>query len=121
MKIKIQGLKELERALKSIEKSEDKVKMLVKRNGARLHQQISRQAQKGVAFKKGYSKGMIKKTLKLELANDGKTAVVGSNMNYAPYQEYGTRFMSAQPFMKIGMDQVKPLLEKDIENLLKKG
>lgn len=41
------------------------------------------------------------------LADDGE-AVIGTNVEYAPHVEYGTRFQRAQPFMRNGIDAALP-------------
>lgn len=34
----------------------------------------------------------------------GEQAIVGTNVDYAPHVEYGTRFMRAQPYMRPAID-----------------
>lgn len=50
-------------------------------------------------------KGLLRSSIKWE--KEGKSEIVGgTNVEYAIYQEYGTRKMSAQPFMRPGFDIV---------------
>jgi len=37
--------------------------------------------------------------------NDSKTAVIGTNVEYAPFQELGTRYMEGRHFMENGATQ----------------
>lgn len=43
--------------------------------------------------------------------NDDETATVFTPLEYAPYQEYGTRKMRAQPYMR-------PALDKNRKNII---
>jgi HK97 gp10 family phage protein len=38
---------------------------------------------------------------------EGKTGIVGTRVEYAPYQEYGTRKMQAQPFLRPALDKMR--------------
>lgn len=42
--------------------------------------------------------------------------VVGSNLEYAPYQEFGTRYMPAQPYLRPAVDVVKGANASQIAN-----
>ena len=39
-------------------------------------------------------------------------AKIGTNVEYAPYQEYGTFKMAAQPFLRPGLDNNQAAVEK---------
>lgn len=45
-------------------------------------------------------------------ASDGLTAMVGPTVNYAKYQEFGTRYITPQPFMGPAADIVGPQFEQ---------
>ncbi len=114
MKIKIEGLEKLEKALKD-NISMDDVKRVVKQNGAQLNSKM----QKGADFKKGYATGTTKRSIHLELKDDGFTAEVGPETEYSPYVEYGTRFMEAQPFVHPTFDEQKEEFQKDMQKLMR--
>jgi HK97 gp10 family phage protein len=40
------------------------------------------------------------------------TAVIGTNVEYAPYVEYGTRYQKAQPFLTQGMMAAVPKISE---------
>lgn len=40
---------------------------------------------------------------------------VGSNLEYAPYVEYGTRYMEAQPFLEPAIDDSKAEIESALK------
>lgn len=112
--IKITGLKELEKKLKDNVTMDD-VKTVVRHNGAELQSKIQRNAE----FTKGYQTGTTKRSVGLELTDGGFTAESGPTTEYAPYLEYGTRFMDAQPFVKPALDQQKKEFQSDMQKLVR--
>ena len=51
---------------------------------------------------------------------EGLLGEVGTNVHYAPYVEFGTRKMKAQPYLKPGGEEGVEYLKKKIEEILKK-
>jgi len=53
--------------------------------------------------------GYLRASITHQFFNNGSTgepfALVGSNVEYAPHQEYGTSKMSAQPFLRPAFEQ----------------
>ena len=47
------------------------------------------------------------------------TAMVHAQASYSAYQEFGTRFMSAQPYMKPALLWVQPKYQKDMTDVMK--
>jgi HK97 gp10 family phage protein len=45
-------------------------------------------------------------------------AEVGTNVEYAPYVEYGTKYMIAQPYLRPALDTNKKSLVKDFDSML---
>ena len=43
--------------------------------------------------------GRLRNSLAWEIDASGLNAVVGTNVSYAPFLEFGTRFMPAQPYL----------------------
>lgn len=113
-KIKVTGLKELEKALKD-NASLDLVKKTVAGNGAELRDKMSDKAD----FTRGYATGATKRSIGLEMQDSGFTAVVGPETEYSPYLEYGTRFMTAQPFVGPAYDEQVIQFKKDMKRLVK--
>lgn len=60
---------------------------------------VEGQAKALVPVDEGNLKGSINSQVK------GEQAIVGTNVDYAPHVEYGTRFMRAQPFMRPAIDE----------------
>ena len=95
----------------------DDVKRVVSKRGADLTRQMK--AQTKVAYIKGYSTGDTAGSIGLTITNGGMTAEVKASTNYAPYVEYGTRFMSPEPIVQPSLDVVGPKFISDLERLKK--
>lgn len=113
MSVIFSGDKELLNALEKMTRTEV-YKEVVKKNGAALQ----RTAQRKAVFKKGYSTGATKRSIKLDLASNGLRAVVKANTDYSGYLEVGTRKMEAQPFMQPAFNEIQP---KFIDDLRRAG
>lgn len=64
--------------------------------------------------------GELKRSLKLQLSSDRTEAHVGATKEYAPYVEFGTRKMRAQPFLGPAFKEIIPKFEKRVQNAIKK-
>ena len=125
-KIKFEGLDELEKKLKANVTLND-VKRVVKQNGAELQQKMQDKAdfQGHYAWKKGEGKvfvsptGALKDSIGLEILDGGLTAEVEPTKEYAPYVEYGTRFMEAQPFVRPALEEQAVKFKKDLQKLMR--
>lgn len=112
--IKLEGLDKLQKALKENITMDD-VKKVVKTNGSQLQSKMQAKAD----FKKGYQTGQTKRSIGLEIKDSGFTAESGPETEYAPYLEYGTRFMQAQPFVKPAYNEQKEKFKSDMQKLVK--
>lgn len=112
--IKVTGIDKLEKRLKDTANMND-VKRVVRSNGAELQRKMQQKAD----FSKGYQTGTTKRSIGLEIQDNGFTASVGPETEYSPYLEYGTRFMDAQPFVKPALDEQKIKFYVDLQKLLK--
>ena len=113
-KIKIEGLDKLQKKLAKDATMED-VKRVVRKNGADLHRKIVDNAN----FTKGYQTGTTKRSVTLDITDGGFTAEAGPTTEYAPYVEYGTRFMDAQPFVRPALEEQLPEFESDMKKLVR--
>lgn len=52
--------------------------------------------------------GRLRASVTHEVAPDGLSAVVGTNVEYAPYIEFGTSRMHAQPFLFPALEAHRP-------------
>ena len=114
MKIKVDGLDELEKKLKSNVTMED-VKRVVRHNGSELQRRMQSKAD----FKKGYQTGTTKRSIDLEIKDGGFTAESGPETEYSPYLEYGTRFMEAQPFISPALEEQATEFQSDMQKLVR--
>lgn len=113
-KIKIDGLKELEKKLKANVTLDD-VRRVVRQNGAELQTKMQNKAD----FKMGYQTGTTKRSIGLEIKDSGMTAEVAPETEYSPYLEYGTRFMAAQPFVRPALESQSEQFKSDMQKLVR--
>jgi HK97 gp10 family phage protein len=114
MNIKIDGLEEFQRTLKKNVTMDD-VKRIVRTNGQRLTNVMKRQTTN--AYVKGYSTGDTASSINAEERDGGLTVAVGATMNYNPYTEYGTRYMSAEPILDPSLEVIRPQFLGDLEKV----
>lgn len=79
--------------------------------------------------------GQLRDSIDTEDLSSSLTAKVGTNVEYAPYQEYGTRNMAPQPFMRparmlaknksiaavklwLGINQIKAYVIRKVQKIL---
>ena len=120
-KIRVIGMKELQKALNTKE-AQVEVKRIVRKHGSQMQIKMQDNADfrghyKGNKFVS--PTGDTKQSIGLEIKDDGFTAEVGAKTEYAPYLEYGTRFMDAQPFVKPAYEEQKEKFKSDMKNLAK--
>lgn len=103
----------LERLQKEIAKRQDLApfKDVLKANATRL--------QRGAMQDAPIDTGTLRRSIMLEFQDGGMTALVDANTEYAAYVEYGTRYMSAQPFMYPNFVKTKTQLISDLRRLMK--
>ena len=112
--IKVEGLDKLQKALKQNATLDD-VKKVVRHNGSELQRKIQSKAD----FTKGYQTGTTKRSVGLEITDGGFTAESGPETDYAPYLEYGTRFMEAQSFVRPAFEEQKKQFQSDLQKLVR--
>lgn len=112
--VKIKGLKRLQKSLKDNATLSD-VKTVVKQNGIEMQAKMVRNA----VFGRGYSTGATKQSIRGQSINGGLAYKAGPGTYYSPYVEYGTRFMSAQPFVRPAYNDQKVIFERDLKKLVK--
>lgn len=113
-KLKIEGLDELQKALKDNVTMDD-VKRVVRHNG----QELQRKIQQNADFTRGYATGQTKRSVDLQIKDGGMTADSGPTTEYSPYLEYGTRFMDAQPFVRPAYTEQKAKFKRDMQKLVR--
>lgn len=114
--VKLDGLDKLEKKLKANATLKD-VKTVVKVNGGRLERQIK--ANTATAYTKGYSQQQTAGSVGMELLDGGLTCEAGVGMDYDPYLETGTRYMSPEPTVTPASKTVSARFFSDMEKLMK--
>lgn len=116
MGVKLVGLDKLEKDLYKATNFAV-VKTVVRKNGSDLQRSMQRKAD----FVKGYQTGTTKRSIGLAILDEGATAEVGPTTHYAPYLEYGTRYMEAQPFVGPAFREILPNFQRDLKKILPGG
>lgn len=114
--IRIEGAKELIKKLKDNATLDD-VKRVVRTRGILMEKSIKTKASHSGLYKKGYSKGGIKQSTVGQTDLGGLSYTVGTPQEYAPYVEYGTRFMEPEPAFKKGYEEQQAKFKKDMDRL----
>lgn len=117
MNVKFNGLDDFVGVLKDNVTMDD-VKRIIKVNGDRLNRYMKEQTTH--AYVKGYSTGDTAGSINTEVRDGGLTVAVGATMNYDPYVEYGTRYMSAEPILGPSLERVRPQFLGDLEKVTDK-
>lgn len=105
-KITWQGMPQLKRKLES-NMNMAAVKKLIKYHGAGMDRRAKTYVPVGET-------GNLKGSIMLQIVDNGLAAEISAGMHYAPYVEYGTRFMSAQPYIRPAFNEQKALLLSDL-------
>lgn len=97
MNIEFKRLTQLEAKLKA-ETPEMKIAVMniVKKNGSQMANKMRKNMQAAYQHPTGRTKGSVAENY----ANAGFSVSVGPHTEYAPYLEYGTRFMAPRPTVR---------------------
>lgn len=76
---------------------------------------MTERMQKGAPVDTGY----LRRSINMNLLEAGLTGIVGPTADYAPYVEYGTRFMSAQPYVRPAFNYQKVKFMAEMKALVK--
>lgn len=108
--LRVKGVAEFQKKLLKNATLAD-VKTAVRNNGIEMNRTASRLAPVDTGF--------LRRSIVFAIADGGLTATSTAGAEYAPYLEYGTRFMSAQPFMRPAYNQQKAKFKSDMGRLVK--
>lgn len=108
--MKISGTDALMKALNKRADLQD-IKNAVRMNTSKFQNEAMRKAP--------VDTGNLKRSITIDILDGGYTGKITATADYSIYQEYGTRFMSAQPFMRPSLSIVEPQFRKDLERLMK--
>lgn len=108
--LEYKGIDHLVRHLKKAATMET-VKVVVKSNTAEMNEKM----QRGAPVDTGY----LRRSINMRLLEAGFSGVVGPTANYAPYLEYGTRYMSARPFVRQAFNYQKVKFMAEMKALVR--
>lgn len=122
MGIKLEGLGELKAVLQS-SKYRRKAQNILRENAAQLQDGIKTNMSKkytghyeGKKFVK--PTGATSRSVTIAYTNGGMEAHIGPHTKYAPYLEYGTRFMSARPTVGPATRKQGPIFIQQLEKVI---
>lgn len=110
MKLQINGTGDLKKKLKD-GADLGLVKDVLKKHATQMHEQTLRNAP--------VDTGALKRSIMLSMHDQGFTWRVKAMVNYAAYVEYGTRFQSAQPFIRPAFYQQREDMLRDLRKITK--
>lgn len=122
--IRLEGVDKLKLNLSS-EKYRVKANNIVRKNAANLQDKIKTnmsQVYTGHWEGKRFVKptGATSRSVTIQIIDGGLTAKVGPHTKYAPYLEFGTRFMSKRPAIIPALQTITPLFLQDLKELIDK-
>ena len=112
MKIDIEGADELVRSVRS-RLGADRVVPVIRRNTSQAQAKAMRLA--------AVDTGFMKRSITMRIDISGLAGYIVAGADYSPYVEMGTRYMSAQPFMRPAAREQAPIFLSDLKNLIRKG
>lgn len=110
-KIEFQGINELKDYMLEAEKLDD-VKEITRKYSVQLGRLAS--------ILSPVDTGFLKRSMVVLIQDGGMTGIIEFYAEYAPYQEFGTRWMPGKWYLKRGFDQVVVLYIADLERLFGK-
>lgn len=114
--ITFQGDKKLKAKLEKC-KNPEAIKTIVQKNGDELNREMKSNTKS--AFRKGYATGQTGSSINTVMKDSGYTAEVGPTTDYASYVEYGTRYMSKEPFVKPAYTAQAAKFKADLDKVVK--
>lgn len=106
----VKGADDLIKKLKKNANLND-VKNVVKLNGSEMQGKAQHHAP--------YNTGFLQRHIMLHIEDNGLTARVSSEAEYAGYQEWGTRFQSGTPHIRPSYHEQKGEFKSDLNRLTK--
>ena len=74
-------------------------------------------------YSKGYAPvdtGRLRNSISHQVSEEEEAVYIGTNVEYAPYQEFGTRFQRGTPFLAPALDnhmaEYKSIVENELKN-----
>lgn len=65
--------------------------------------------------------GRLKNSITTEIWNGGYTVTVGTNVKYAPFVEYGTKYWGGKPFLRPAYKDNTENIQRELKKILEKA
>jgi HK97 gp10 family phage protein len=101
IRVRVEGMSALRRALLNVDAEGRRT---VQREVFRSLLNVQRRAKERCPV----DTGRLRNSIAIEPADEGLSGTVGTNVEYAPYVEFGTRYMPAQPFLLPAIEEEQP-------------
>lgn len=111
--IKLVGMTQLRKAL------HNKANAVNRQALARVVKQNTIECQAKAKRNAPVKTGALQRSINSAFEDGGQTGVVSAYMDYAPYVEFGTRFMDKQPYLQPALDDQGPQFAEDLKKLVK--
>ena len=114
MSLRIEGASRLRATLRDLSATQE----------AAVKRELMRSAlaiQAGAKQRAPVDSGRLKNSIATEARDGGMTQVIGTNVEYAPHVEFGTRFMSARPYLFPAFEQERPKLVNRLRTVLEEA
>src|SRR5699024_7899806 len=110
MKFEIKGTDQLIQKLHN-SMNMDRIKEVVRNNGAEMENKMKRKA--------AVDTGFMRRSVNMTLHENGMTGSAMTTAHNSVYVKYGTRNMSAHPFIRPSYQEQKQQLIKDMKRVMK--
>lgn len=108
--------------VKLTDNSQEVIKLFEKATDAALEKiglSAEGYAKREITKQKAVDTGRLRNSISHD--TDGKDVYIGSNVEYAPYVEMGTKKMAARPYLKPAVTEHTATYKKLVENEYKNG
>lgn len=112
--IRFTGTKKLKKKLGEV-KALTELKKIVHENTIELKNEMDQEA----IFTRGYSKGNLRRSISMDIMDEGLSGRVAPNTEYDQYPEWGTRNMDAQPYAGPALNKQAKIFISDIKKLMR--
>ncbi|WP_424236322.1 HK97-gp10 family putative phage morphogenesis protein [Bhargavaea ginsengi] len=109
--MKLTGMNKLVNKLDKGMNIDTPVKQIVRKHSSTINRNAQKQAP--------VDTGELRRSIRTEYQDGGLTGVTRAGAHYAPYVEYGTRFMTAKPFMRPAFYNSAWDFKEELEKLVK--
>ena len=111
-KVVLTGVKELQAKLKAMDLE---CQAALKEGVSNAEKLVEQDAKRRARYRTGRMRNSIREMNRVETSTKVEVQV-GTDIPHGPPNEFGTRYMTAQPFMRPAVDENKPVIKAAILN-----